>query len=515
MASTTGASGTGTDGSGGSGGDTSSGGTGGTGSTDTGPVCLLGDPAEVPVGPDCGVWVRVSQPGDDNNPGTQAKPVQTIAKAVELALAGPKYIYACGEVFQEAVSLPAGVFLFGGFDCAGNGEWHYVGTGKRATVAPMVHDVIAFTFLDGDDPSIAGDLKIESADALNPGGSSIAVFFRDTSKATLKRSDVTAGNGANGADGDPGDYKGVPAPQGLSGLNGSDACVSNPGVGGDSVVQICPDGTVSKSGYGGNGDDMIANDGAEGELAPSPNPSGYGLGGKGESAAVGMACSAGIGGAQGADGKDGLGAAPGGGDYGRLTADGAIIGAAGEDGGAGTPGQGGGGGGGSLGKALCGAAPPGGAGGGSGGTGGCGGKGGKGGQAGGSSIGVATRAPGTRLIGVSIHAGNGGKGGNGGVLQLGGQPGLPGLGGAGMVNGIKAACAGGAGGAGGKGGNGGGGRGGHSIALAYTAVDAPPVLDPGTPAEGLAGKGGVGGNPAFFDGRGDHGVSVPLLLFSK
>jgi hypothetical protein len=87
----TGATGTGTDGSGGSGGDTSSGGTGGTGSTGSGPLCL-GDPAEGHVGPDCGVWVRVSQPGDDNNPGTQAKPVRTIAKAIELALAGPKYM---------------------------------------------------------------------------------------------------------------------------------------------------------------------------------------------------------------------------------------------------------------------------------------------------------------------------------------------------------------------------------------------------------------------------------------
>jgi hypothetical protein len=461
------------------------------------------------------VWVRVSQPGDDNNPGTQAKPVRTIAKAIELALAGPKYIYACGEVFQEAVSLPAGVFLFGGFDCAADGEWHYVGTGKRATVAPMVHDVIAFTFLDGDDPSIAADLKIQSADALTPGSSSIAVFFRDKSKATLKRSDVSAGNGADGADGDPGDYKGAPAPQGLNGNNGSNACVSNPGIGGASVVLVCPDGTVSKSGYGGNGDDMVANDGAEGELAPSPNPSGYGLGGKGENAAAATACAAGVGGAQGLDGKDGLGAAPGGGDYGQFTPDGVMVGAAGEDGAPGTPGQGGGGGGGSLGAALCGAAPPGGGGGGSGGTGGCGGKGGKGGQAGGSSIGIATRAPAARLLDVTVHAHDGGNGGNGGALQLGGQGGLPGLGGLGMVNGVKAACGGGVGGAGGKGGNGGGGRGGHSIALAYTTADAPSMMDQVAYALGKAGKGGTGGNPAYFDGRGDHGVAAQVLRLDQ
>jgi len=493
----------------GSGGGSGAGGEAATGSGDgTGGACP-DDPAEGGIADECAIWVRASAPGDDTNPGTPAAPVRTIAKAIALAQAGPLRIYACGETFVEHVALPAGVSLFGGFDC--QDDWRYRGVGFRATLAPGVPGMTALTLLDGLDKSFVGDLVAQSADAVEPGGSSIAVFVREHANAHLRRSEVIAGDGADGADGADGDHNGIPAQAGLAGNDGADACTLVPGLGGGAVALQCDDGNVSTSGYGGNGGEQAATDGGDGEAAPNPNPLAYGLGGSGENAAAGMACTPGFGGAQGADGTDGLGAI---GD-GKLTADGQMSGV---PGGAGTPGvagQAGGGGGGSMAKGLCGAAPPAGAGGGAGGTGGCGGKGGKGGQAGGSSIGIAVHVKDFRAYDVHITTGQAGRGGKGGVLQPGGQSGLPGLGGKGMVNGVKGGCGGGVGGQGGKGGNGGGGHGGHSACIAFTALADAPVIDRPGCYPGIEGKGGKSGNPNGSDGTGDPGIGAPSVIVAK
>jgi hypothetical protein len=498
----------------GSDGDSGAGGEGGsgTGATGGGTTSRAGggdtacpeDPAEGTVRDECGIWVRASWPGDDTNPGTQAAPVRTIAAAIALAQKGPEKIHACGETYVEHVDLPAGISLFGGFDCEHG--WAYAGDDRRATLAPGVPGVTALTLLDGNGTSIVADVEALAVDATEPGGSSIAVFVMENSRAILRRGEAIAGNGADGADGEPGDHNGAPAQKGLIGKDGSSACAMAPGLGGASTTLQCEDGTVSKSGYGGDGGQIAATGGGGGELEPNPNPRGYGDGGKGEQAALGNACTPGSGGAAGADGSNGLGAK----GRGFLSADGHYLGDAGRDGKPGHPGQGGGGGGGSISQGLC--APYGGAGGGAGGTGGCGGKGGQGGQAGGSSIGIAVRAKGMLIDGVKITTGKGGKGGNGGVLQLGGQGGIPGLGGAGMVNGVKGGCFGGGGGQGGKGGNGGGGRGGHSAPIAYTASDADISNYQHINFKySEVGAGGVGGNPAFPDGTGYPGSEGPFV----
>lgn len=87
------------------------------------------DPADGPMPPGCGIWVSLSL-GIDGNRGTQEEPVQTIAWAVGLAKSGPKKrIFLCGDTYSEPVHLPAGVSLFGGFDCA-------QGLAVRGAVAP-------------------------------------------------------------------------------------------------------------------------------------------------------------------------------------------------------------------------------------------------------------------------------------------------------------------------------------------------------------------------------------------
>lgn len=496
--------------SGGDGGGTGAGGDGaGSGGGGGASPCAESplDPADGPIDPQCALWVSSSL-GNDANPGTQAQPVRTLSHAILLAQSGAHRIYACAETYVEEVRLPAGVSLFGGFSACDQLPWTYEGNKYPARLAPGQPGLIALTLIAGGGMSFVGDVWAQSASAVKPGGSSIAAFAMDDAHATFRRTHFEAGNGADGADGQPGSKEGQAAQKGLSGLDGTDACTMDPGAGGEAITLNCPDGTTSIGGVGGDGGELAANGGGTGEHAPSPNPAGFGAGGKAEDGGAKTPCTGGISGAKGIDGTNGDGGA----SLGQLTADGQILGGAGAIGTPGAPGQGGGGGGASLGSGLCGAAPHGGAGGGSGGTGGCGGKGGQGGQAGGSSIGLAARGVDVHFDGgIVILYGNGGKGGNGGVLQAGGQAGLPGLGGWSGINGVAGGCVGGGGGQGGKGGNGGGGRGGHAVALGLTSNAIP--LTSYASSGGVAGLGGAGGDPLVFSTYGKEGQSGYTVWF--
>lgn len=463
------------------------------------------DPADGDVSPGCGVWVSAAL-GNDVNPGTQLLPVRTIGKAVALARGephkkgGPGRVYACGgadagEIYDEAVDLPAGVSLHGGFACAHG--WKYAGEEKLAVIAPSQPGRAPLSLTEGDDrQSLVTDLRMEAPDAVVPGGSSIGVFAHEGGLALLKRSWIYTGNGADGEDGAPASPDGSAAPSGLPGNDGAAACTTEPGAGGAQIVVFC-DGATSTGAAGGDGGEQFANDGLPGSSLPSSLLPAQGEGGLGEDLMEGALCTAGSAGTQGAPGANGLG----GKGNGRLTPEG-YAGEPGTDGAVGLPGQGGGGGGGSAGNAVCGMLPHGGAGGGSGGTGGCGGKGGRGGKAGGSSIGVAARGATVYLSDCHVFTGDGGRGGDGGDGQTGGQAGLPGLGGVGFGGdgGVHSACAGGAGGNGGNGGGGGGGRGGHSVGTARTSDALVTWLTLPKIILGAPGSGGLG-----FGSQETHG----------
>lgn len=257
------------------------------------------DPADGPVGPECGIWVSASS-GDDSSPGTQQQPVQTLTQAIALAQTGSKRVYACGEKYQEAVILSSGVSLFGGFDCAH--AWKYVGTSARATILGTAGQ-IPLVFSGGDEPSLAGNVEVHAADAVKPGGSSIAVLVQDYAQGALRRADLFAGNGADGGDGVDGGHEGT-VKDGLPGKDGVDACTVNPGSGGASVKLNCGDGTFSLGGPGGDGGDLVASSGGEGLPLPDPNPDELGIGGKGEASSP--VCTPGHGGIQGITGTDGV-----------------------------------------------------------------------------------------------------------------------------------------------------------------------------------------------------------------
>ena len=465
------------------------------------------DPADGPVRLECGIWVSTSLGGGDLS-GTQDAPVQTLAKALELAQIGPKRVYACGETFAEAVKLPSGVSLYGGFDCVN--RWTYSGMAKRASIISPPGSV-ALTMMEGDAPSFVADVNVRSADAVQPGGSSIAVLVQDKTTGWLRRADVVAGDGADGQDGDD-DAHGVDPPtDGLPGNNGADACTANPGFGGQTVTLLCPDGGASTGGAGGDSGELVATDGSDGLPSPGLNAP-FGLGGDAETAA--LTCTPGLGGQQGIGGADGVPMLVA--TRRTITKEGLVLGGDGGDGAPGQPGQGGGGGGASFGKvAVCGASPPGGAGGGSGGTGGCGGRGGRGGQTGGSSIGLAVRGTGVRFQQLRISSSTGGHGGRGGPSQPGGQGGLPGAGGQGVggMGGVQSGCGGGIGGNGGNGGNGAGGRGGDSVAVATVGFTMSSNGEKADLHYGAPGLGGLGGDPSTPEQNALPGTGASGLMF--
>src|SRR5262249_48091446 len=155
------------------------------------------DPALGPVASECGLWVS-SSVGKDDNPGTPSEPVRTITRAVELAKSnGPPRVYACGEEYDEAVQLSAGISLFGGFHDCERTVWSYepgydvLKKQWPARLVPSVPGKFALTLSEGDGMSFVGDLVAQAADAADAGESSIAVFAEDDANATLRRSQFT------------------------------------------------------------------------------------------------------------------------------------------------------------------------------------------------------------------------------------------------------------------------------------------------------------------------------------
>ncbi|KYF79958.1 hypothetical protein BE11_42015 [Sorangium cellulosum] len=479
-----------------------------------------GDPATAPALDECGVFV--SGHGDDKSPGTRAAPVRTLQHAIGLASSGrgdgqeaTRRVYACGETFEEAISLPSGVDLWGGRGCEVGGDWSYGssfdGPNHPTTIAPPLGIPLRVIDVEQDATSMIFGVRAVAADAsASDGKSSIAMVLSPGARAKVVSSEILAGNGKDGEPGD--DAPSIRAMDGEEGNDGASACTADASVGALPVVTVCDDGIESTSGYGGNGGLDVGGDGTQGQPESAENPDGKGLAGTGAGTTP---CSAGTDGADGAS----RGRAGGAAGEGYLTIDG-WMGVRGEDGKKGGVGQGGGGGGGSKSRGPMVACPAGrpqrGAAGGSGGSGGCGGKGGWGGGYGGASIAiVALEDSEIELDATLVVAGNGGKGGVGGTGQLGGMGRPGGVFGRGYVGtAMWDSCAGGAGGDGGRGGDAGGGLGGASVGIAYVVPNM--AIRPGTTFDvGQAGEGGPAGNADVNDevGKGASGPSGQLYRF--
>lgn len=480
-------------------------------------VCLEGL-AALRVQAGCGVFVSRAW-GDDSNPGTMDRPVKTLARAIALAPRARGRLFACTDAYTEAISLPSGIDLWGGFVCWS--RWSHFTEGafnKPANLAspddggPPIPVVAAQD--DGevtsDGVSTIVDMHVLQEWRSGLGLSSIAMRLQPGAVVEVLRSVIQADSAQKGEDGEDAAYFAPAASYGEIGAIGRDACSAATVVGAPAVTTVCGD-LVSTGGKGGDGYPDRGGDAQDGKPLPVPNPTDGGLGGAG--AKDGATCE------HGRDGEDGAPGAPGGGGRGGRLTEAGWEGVPGGQGGTGAPGQGGGGGGGAPGgRSACGNAALGGASGGSGGGGGCGGAGGKGGGAGGASIAIFAHT-GSKLTlrETQVITGGGGYGGRGGEGQLGGQGAQGGPPGQASDLGGVYACRGGYGGWGGKGGYGGGGAGGPSIGIAY-ADDEQLTLDRVTFE---IGEGGPGGVADVFDetrdkaNRGSDGFAAETMRFSR
>ncbi|WP_267898768.1 hypothetical protein [Sorangium cellulosum] len=462
----------------------------------------------------CGVFVSAGR-GSAEGSGTKDAPLNSLQEAVARARQMTGRVYACageGEGFDEAVDVPSGVTVYGGFDC-GN-DWLWIGDTTKTTLT-AAPGTIPLTM-----QGIPGVVHIEDVHVFaQPGSqetketvSSIAAIALSTN-VELVRCMLEARDAALGANGAPPLYPPAVAPAGLA---GGDACSREDGgdvAGGRTVRNDCDTtGDLSDDSVGGKGGDGRMSegyDGASGE--PRVSADDERNGGHGHEAGETALCDPGDPGKSrdaGMPGADATG-------RGAISAAG-YAGVAGMTGGRGMPGQGGGGGGGergaSEGSRNCGGfRSRAGAGGGSGGAGGCGGAGGRGGLPGGASIALVSIDAVLSFNEVILKSAKGGNGGNGGEGQQGGEGGAGGPGGTVPMNseGIFAGCAGGSGGRGGNGGKGGGGQGGHSLGIAFLGQE--PPTEGVEIYHGTVGRGGTGASP---DRRGADGVAMDVLGFN-
>jgi hypothetical protein len=481
---------------------------GGTDGSDGSTPDCSGDPSSTNAIDACGVFAQADAPAGGD--GTMAMPFVKLADAIAAAQTAGKRVYACAsKPFGEAVTISAGIEVYGGLDCTKGWAWSQSARSQLSGPA----DTVALTIT-----STAGGAMVEgfaitgaSPSQMAMGGSSIAVVVDDVA-ATLDHCNVTASDAADGVAGQ--------LPSGMA-MKGQDAAAQGTAMGPTNACFAAAAGGVpgtttcggvdTSGGNGGNGGvtGMNSGFGADGVDGSPAGNSDHGTG-----ANASNDCTDATKGKAGTAGNAG----PGGSPTGDTLSLSGITNGDTTDGQSGTPGQGGGGGGGAKSGTFCQAGAQivdgVGASGGGGGAGGCGGQGGGGGKAGGSSIAIVSLGTKLTLTSVTLAVGKGGKGGNGVLGQGGGASGLGAVGGAASgIAGSLPGCKGGDGGLGGAGGAGGGGRGGHAIGIAYAKAPATmPAIQMFTP--GTAGNGGTPGSGAPATSNGASGNQGQCWDFS-
>jgi len=444
--------------------------------------------------------IFVAAYGFDENPGTRGKPVRSLQKAVELAVAEGKDVYVNEGLYDGPLVMAEGVDVYGGYG------FNWARDDRSAAVIVGVYNADDLAYYGASPAVIAENItttpttlshvEIEAPPAVVTGSNAIAVYVSDAPLFTLAHSFIKSANGAPGHNGTA-SGAGSDGPVGAKGSNGCEddswpcgGCSRPAGGAGASA------GCGGQGGSGGDGS-------YPGSLGTSGAPGSGGAAGGGAAGDNGDNGDIGGSGDVGGPGTDG---GPGAGGDGVGVVLGAIwVGTAGETGTPGGGGEGGGGGGGGGGgpDAAIYCDSFGGAGGGGGG-GGCGGPGGVGGGGGGGSFGVFVVGTPPTLTDCEITAGDGGSGGLGGLGGPGGKGGKGGAGG----NPEDTSGRGGPGGDGGDGGRGGpGGGGGGGVSYGVFSVSEPLPATVITDNTIIAGEGGPGG---FADGgNGQPGLSGP------
>lgn len=445
--------------------------------------------------------------GNDNNPGTMARPLKTISAALA-ALGGTStnmdQIYVSEGTYTEALTLVKGVSIYGGFKAADG--WSRNPSYKvqvQWNAANAQGHVVAVQGADltGTARTVLQNIEIQAGPATSvvpgtlQGASSIGIQCATCPSLSVVGAIVRSGAGAAGANGvHVGQTPSLTAAQteACTGKKGDDNEHRTVDGGPGGAALWCAPGRAG--GRGGQG--------TQGDGQPGQNGMISGAGGGAGGGSVGRKTDGkpGGNGAVGGSGAAGAGA----------TAEGSLMhggwyGQSGLKGSDGQPGHGGGGAGGGGGEKRTLAANRGGGGGGGGGAGGCPGSGGDGGGAGGASITLQLSSSTgaiiqtTRLLPSAGGAGGAGRVGGAGLDGCSGGNGGAGYGASG--DGGK----GGTGGKGGKGGAGGGGAGGPSFGLllqgsTLTGIPGSNTIVPlsggagGPGPEGTSGTAGLSSN---------------------
>ncbi len=191
------------------------------------------------------VYVSASQGNDGTGAGTRTSPVQTIAKALEVAqLNGVPSVCLSGEIYNEKVNVVSGINIYGGFD-QNNADFKFKRTGVTTTVA-AVGTVFDAAKIDVE-THIEG-LTIEAAAMAAVSGSSTYGVRLGTGVGQLfVRYNVI--NVQQGADGAAGVAGAAPAQAiATSGANGGNGC-SN----GNCALNGAPGNNCAQ--FGGKGGD--------------------------------------------------------------------------------------------------------------------------------------------------------------------------------------------------------------------------------------------------------------------
>ena len=441
----------------------------------------------------------VSKTGDDSrNPGTMATPFLTIQKGIDAAAASSvkKNVLVSRGTYNEAVTLKAGVSIFGQYDAARG--WTRVPApidGNETIISsPTTVGLIAANYTNPTTGYI-DSFTIIAADARSPVYSSRAMILDAvTGSLVVRNNKIVAGNGTSGTNGAAGANGVAGSPGGAGGAGSKNSSAG--GLGGDGGTS---NGWLGIGGVGGRGGYNSSGEyGNAGIYTHCGDPM-FGWGGsfcgnKGENGASAAKCS------NGDTGGDGSGGISNGMMSGYDWS--ASAGAKGLLGGDGSGGDGGGGGGGGYGNDTACFADRGGGGGGGGGA-GTGGSGGGGGGGGGGSIPlIVMNSSGVTVSDNSFISSSGGAGGAGAAGGTGGAGAAGGPGGAGADESGNGG-AGGWGSNGGNGGHGGGGAGGASIGIFLSGSTITQRNNSFT-----LGTAGSGGSP-----NGLAGIKVNILTY--
>jgi hypothetical protein len=186
------------------------------------------------------------------NPGTMAQPVPTIARAIEIASgsATRRNIIVAAGTYNEAITLPAGINLYGGYTRVNALQWtRAVRTTSPSVVQSTTRFGMNFSSISTVSPSRVQNMVIVAAAASVAGESSYGVRLQNSPGVTIEHSTIQAGAGAAGANGSNGGV-GAAGGNGGAGTQGCDGC-SGEGFGGGAGSGPCG-GSGGAGGRGGH-----------------------------------------------------------------------------------------------------------------------------------------------------------------------------------------------------------------------------------------------------------------------